>query len=37
MDANIYLKDGAGNPIGTAANPLVVYPATGTFDIVSPH
>lgn len=36
MDANIYLKDGAGNPIGTAANPLVVYPATGTFDVVSP-
>jgi hypothetical protein len=36
MDANIYLKDSAGNPIGTAANPLVVYPATGTFDIVSP-
>lgn len=36
MDANIYLKDSSGNPIGTPANPLVVYPATGTFDIVSP-
>ncbi len=36
MDANIYLKDSSGDPIGTAANPLVVYPATGTFDIVSP-
>jgi hypothetical protein len=36
MDANIYLKDSAGNPIGTASNPLVVYPATGSFDVVSP-
>ena len=25
MDANIYLKDLAGNPLGTATNPLVVY------------
>jgi membrane protease subunit (stomatin/prohibitin family) len=36
MDANIYLKDSSGNVLGSVANPLVVYPATGTFDIVSP-
>jgi hypothetical protein len=36
MDANIYLKDLAGNPLGTATNPLVVYPATGSFDVISP-
>jgi len=36
MDANIYLRDKDGNPIGTAANPLVVFPATGSLDAIVP-
>jgi hypothetical protein len=35
MDGNLYLKDRAGNPLGTATNPLYVYATAGATSTIN--